>query len=366
MQIMFPDYENCGLNVVSSLMAYFGAPSRHKRHPMVESMLEGGKYRSAVLMLFDGMGMDALERFCAPDGFFRSRLKCEMTAVYPSTTTCATTSIECCRAPAEHGWLGWTLYFEAIDRHVDAFLNTYNGEPAADYPVAETFLPRRFVYRDINAAGKAEAHFISHHCDDLRIDTLDELTEQVRAQCEKPGRHFLYTYWNDPDHTMHDQGVTSDSVRDIILDIERRIESLAAALPEDTLLMITADHGLIDAKHLYVEDHPELMRALKRDTSIEPRATAFYVKDEYKKAFPDLFRECFGDDFMLLEREEFISRFLGPGERNPLLGSLVGDHMALACGPECIDMRRRDHSLIGVHAGLTAAEMRVPLITARS
>ena len=366
MDIIYPDYTNCGVNVTSSLMAYFGAPSCHDHHPDVDALLSSGRYRNAVLMLFDGMGMDALERFCAPDGFFRSHITREMTAVYPSTTACATTSIECARTPAEHGWLGWTLYFEAIDRHVDVFLNTYNGESVADYRVADNFLPRRFVTRDINAAGEAEAHFISRHCDDIRIEDIDSLFAAVREQCTRPGRHFLYTYWNDPDHTMHEEGVAADGVRDAVLDIERRVEAAAAALPEDTLLLVTADHGLIDARHLYVEDHPDFARILKRDTAVEPRAAAFYVKDEYIKAFPDLFRECFGDSFMLLRREDFIARFLGPGERNPLLSSLVGDWMALSCGPECINMRRKDFSLKGVHAGLMPQEMRVPLITVRS
>ncbi len=360
--ILYPDYTNCGLNVTSSVMNHLGVFSPIMTHPDVDALLNGREYRNIVLMLFDGMGMDALERHCRPDGFFRSHLVREMRAVYPSTTTNATTSIECGRSPKEHGWLGWTLYFEQIDRYVDIFPNTCHGVPAADYHVAQRFLPRRFIFDDITSAGRASAHCISPYSDDIKVTSLMELMDAVERKCREDGRHYLYTYWPEPDHTMHEAGVDKDIIRNIILSLEQDTERMAQSLPEDTLVLITADHGLIDVDYLYVEDHPEIMDTLVRDTAIEQRAAAFYIKPDRLGDFPGLFKQAFGDRFLLIDSESFISRFLGPGEPHPCLRNLVGDYMALAKGRESLCMRRGDAHLTAAHAGLTAQEMRVPLI----
>ena len=64
----------------------------------------------------------------------------------------------------------------------------------------------------------------------------------------------MYAYWPEPDHTMHEQGVDTDDIRDIVLDIEKRTEQLARALPDDTLLMLTADHGC-DPAYTATTDH---------------------------------------------------------------------------------------------------------------
>ena len=112
----FPDYQNCGLNVISSIARYFGAENRHTTLPALDGLLQEKPYRKIVLFLLDGLGMDALAHDCPPDSFFNTHIFRELSAVYPSTTTAATTSIETDYAPGEHGWLGWTLYFHEINQ----------------------------------------------------------------------------------------------------------------------------------------------------------------------------------------------------------------------------------------------------------
>lgn len=123
----------------------------------------------------------------------------------------------------------------------------------------------------------------------------------------------------------------------------------------------------MDAVWEYVSDHPALCDMLLRMPSVEPRAAAFYVRPECMEAFPAAFREAFGEeDFLLMKSEEFIARgFLGEGEEHPKVRDFAGDYMALAIGNKCIGGKRGRHELIGVHAGLTRKEMRVPLIAAK-
>ena len=362
----FPDYENSGLNVISSIMKYFGAQNRHFTHPDLDGLLARGRYRNVVLFLLDGMGMEILARHLPADSFFNTHVFCELSAVYPSTTTAATTSIETDYAPGEHGWLGWSLYFREIDRMVDVFTNRVSGEKteAADYPVGDTYMPLHPVFDRINRAGQAKAACISPYAQPA-YPTLPDIHDALVKSCIEPGRHFLYAYWGEPDHSMHEFGVGSEEVSRVLAELEQYIQKLSLDLPEDTLLLVTADHGLINARHLYVTDHPALAETLIRPTSVEPRTTVFYVKPECKEAFPKLFREAFPEGFLLMTAEEFrLSGILGPGEYHPKVADLTGDYVALAMSDACIEYRRREPSLVGMHAGMTAAEMRVPLIAA--
>ena len=362
----FPDYQNCGLNVISSIARYFGAENRHATLPALDGLLREKAYRNVILFLLDGLGMDALAHDSPPDSFFNTHIFRELSAVYPSTTTAATTSIETDYAPGEHGWLGWTLYFHEIDQLVDIFLNRVSGEQtaAADYSVADTYLPLHPVFDRIGRAGVKSADISPFGVPPY--PGLQEIRDALVKGCGEPGQHFYYTYWVDPDKTMHQCGVYSDEVCQAIRNLEAYIRQLAADLPEDTLLLVTADHGLIDAEHLYITDHPELAETLLRPASVEPRATVFYVKPEYMDVFPQRFQAAFPEGFTLMTAEEFrASKILGPGEYTGKIADLTGDFVAVSGTNRCLDYARREHPLKGVHAGLTDVEMRVPLILAK-
>lgn len=367
MSCRFPDYENSGLNVISSIARFFGAENRHQTMPPLDDLLSERNYRNVVLFLLDGMGMDALAHDCPADGFFNTHIRWNLSAVYPSTTTAATTSIETDYSPGEHGWLGWSLYFHEIDRMVDIFLNRISGEntPAADYNVAETYLPLHPVFDRLNERGQCKAACISPFGLPA-YPTLEDIRSALVQGCGEPGRHFYYAYWGDPDHTMHEYGVYSDEVRTVLNDLEIYIRQLAESLPDNTLMLVTADHGLIDAEHLFITDHPDLADALIRPSAVEPRTTVFYVKPEYLERFPSLFHEAFPEGFALMTGEEFrTSNILGPGDCQRKIPELTGDFVALSLTEKCLDYARKEYMLHGVHAGLTSREMRVPLIIAK-
>ena len=366
MRTVQPDYRNCCLNVISSISGYFGLPLPYPTHPVVDGLLGGKAYRNVIVMLFDGMGIDILEKALPEDAFLRRKLLHTMTSCYPSTTTNVTTSFECGLSPREHGWLGWTLYFPQIQKPVDIFTNQSNGQAAADYRVADRFIPREMIFPRITAAGMAEACCVSPF-GDTRVETLNELFDTALALRRDEKRRYIYTYWGDPDHTMHEVGCYDPKVLSIVQDINGRTEEFARDLPEDTLLMLTADHGLLDAEYHYLEEEaPKLMEMLAHDPSIESRALSFHVKPEYRDAFPDAFKALYGDHFLLLTGDEFIRDYLGDGETRPAVYDFVGDYMALSMDAWCLAPRLQDHTLKGVHAGLTAQEMLVPLIVAKA
>ena len=366
MSPLWPRYDRGSLALISSIAAYFGAPTGHGTLPELDGILAAGGYRNVVLMLYDGMGDAILEQHLPPESFLRRHVRGRLYATFPSTTAAATTTLESGLSPAQHGWLGWSVWFPEIGQTVDVFTNrnSETGEKVGDTSVAETYMPYTTIFERINRAGQAEARLCSAFSDPPCGD-FESIVRAVTDGCRAPGRHYFYGYWNNPDHQMHESGVGAPEVTQVMRDLDAASEALARDLPEDTLLLFTADHGLVDGEMLYLEDHPELAAALERPPSVEPRAAALYVKPECRDAFPELFERAFPGRFLLMTgREAVDSGLFGPGERHPLVYRNAGDYMALSLGSACLKWAREDHELVGVHAGLTAAEMRVPLIVA--
>jgi hypothetical protein len=122
---------------------------------------------------------------------------------------------------------------------------------------------------------------------------------------------FTYAYWDNPDKVMHKEGTNSKGVRKTMKDINKHLNKLNKQM-KDTCLIITADHGHIDCKPIYIRQYKELYCMLKRIPSNEARCTFFKVNDNKHEDFKKLFNELFSDKFILMTGKEFIeNEFLG-------------------------------------------------------
>lgn len=362
-EIVWPDYQCCGVNLATSILTYYGVQSRHSTLPVLDTFLKR-IYRNVVLLILDGLGAETLEESFPDNSFLKERRISEMSAVFPSTTTAATTSLRTGLTPAEHGWLGWTLYFKEINKSVDIFSNReqFTGEMAAEFHAASYFLKNEEITEKITSRGKAEGLAISAH-DTIYAADMPQLVSRVLESCRKPGQHYVYAYFGEPDTRMHISGIHSRESQEVLRLLDGQVAELAVQLPEDTLLIVTADHGLVDTQPAVIEENPDVMRMLVRPPVMEPRAAALYVKEECIKCFPEVFNAAFGEDFLLLDSFEALDRGLfGEGRHRTGLMDLLGNYVALAVGSRALYQKRARQHLIGMHAGLTKREMRVPLI----
>ena len=120
------------LGIPNSILAHFGAKPHHETLPILDAKLQR-PWKNVVLLIFDGLGTDILKAH-APDGFlYRNRIA-DLASVNPCTTTSALTTLETGLSPIEHGWLGWSHYFEEIGKSVDLFSNKESG---ADHPAVD-------------------------------------------------------------------------------------------------------------------------------------------------------------------------------------------------------------------------------------
>ena len=371
MEYCRPDYDNCIVNLSNSILKAFGAETSAPTLKMADKLLEK-EYKNVVVLLMDAMGISILEKHLEPDGFLRSHLAGAYSSVFPPTTVAATTSMLSGLYPNEHGWLGWDMYYPELDKNVTVFLNKEqlredeNGElvepaPAADFNAAFRYTPYKNIINRINEAG-GRAYASMPYLEPFPQD-LEAILARVEDLCSKPEKKFIYAYWNEPDGTMHVKGPDSSVVHDLMHELEDRLEKFASGL-SDTLLLITADHSQIECDNYCLMDYPEILKCLVRMPAVEPRALSFWVKDEYRKEFPDIFREAFGDRFWILTREEVIGQKLfGTGRDHRLLRDMLGDYLAISVSDATIFLTHKEAGLMpGGHAGLTKEEMDIPLL----
>ena len=363
MKRKYPEYTNCITNLANSILEEFGIREEGRNSLKLLAPYLEKNYENIIVILLDGMGKCIIENNLEKDGFFNTHLAGTYSSVFPPTTVAATTSAMSGLNPCEHGWLGWDCYFPQIDKNVTVFLNKETGtdKPAADYNVAWKYCPYESIISKINKNG-GNAYEVTPFTEPFP-NTFEAICEQIESLCKKPGKKFIYSYFDEPDHIMHEAGCYDERSKQTLRQLEKQVEKLCANL-KDTLVIVTADHGHLDSKGAAITDYPRLMECLLRLPSIEPRALNLFVKKEKREQFEEEFHKEFGDKFLLLTKEQVLKENLfGTGAEHKFLREMLGDYLAIAAGDLSIyNSKEEAEFYIGVHAGLTEEEMIIPLI----
>ena len=366
-KIVLPDYKNCIANLPNSILKKLGLPTNGDTLPLLDKYLQKD-YKNIVVILLDGMGKAIIERHLRTEGSFRSHLAGIYSSTFLSTTVAATTSVMSGLQPCQHAWLGWDCYYPQVDENVTVFLNKIQGTemPAADYNVAWTLTPYENVIDKIRKAGK-EAYLVAPFLDS-RIDSFEKICKHIKNICKSESKtsgaarcpRYIYAYWNQPDGLLHTYGCGSSQAHECIVDLEKQVARLAAEL-EDTLVVVTADHGHIDNEFVYIQDFPELYNCLVRKPSLEPRVLNLFIKDGKKDFFEKEFNRLFGEKFILMPTEEVIAKnLMGIGKHHKMFRSMLGDYIAIATSDLAI--YANGQKFVSLHGSLTPDEMEIPLI----
>ena len=359
-----PDFTCSVVNVSATLAELLGAPNQNPTLPVLKEELGKG-YEKVVFLCFDGMGLHPMERNLKEGDFLFRHVKQRLRSTFPSTTTNATRSLLTNQLPLEHGWFGWSMYFPALHRNVDIFLNrdSLTREPVdcASSPLDETDYYFHRGSGEWSVSTVFPPYIQENHPGQNHVfHTPGGFWSAVEGCCQKPGKQFVYGYFPEPDATMHKQGVTSPQAKEILEQISQELEGLHHAFP-DTLFVITADHGQVDVEG-YVELYRDqtLLDLLEIYPFLEARAPAFLVKKGRESDFQKYFRQRYGEDFLLYRSQDLLDqRYFGDrGDKAFLLGDFIAvgtyTHKQALLTPKSTRFR-------GHHTSLTE-EMEVPLI----
>ena len=292
-EIKLPEYDHCILNLITSILKYYKVGTNHSTLKVIDEKLKN-KYKNVVLIVLDGMGEHLLNNL-SPNGYFNNNKVEKITSVYPSTTTAALTTYYSGKPPYESGWIAWSQYFKEYGRALDMFSHkeSYLGEPIknAKIDVFKTIVNYKTIFEQIEEASpNIKAYEITPTYSDkrgkrsIRADSIDEIVEDIENLCSIPDDKFIFVYSDRPDGLLHKYGASSEEAKNFIIEAENKIKALREKLSEDTIIIISADHGHKDVEKVYtLLDYPEIQECLIMPASLESRVLTFWVKENMKE-----------------------------------------------------------------------------------
>ena len=340
--------------------------------------------RIVVFLLIDGLGSNDVARR-GPGAFMADKRVATLTSVFPSTTASAVTSTLTGLSPAAHGLTGWHIR----DERFGGVLAPLPMQRRDRAPLSGWWkIPRLFPYPCIFQHMKCPSAMVSHehilgspfnmrHSRSVArryaYRTVDEMVASIVAAARDLGGKggFVYAYHADYDALAHGHGVRSSECAAHYARLDEALTQLARGLSGlDAALIVTADHGFIDSpieRQLRIETLPELYDCLDGPLWGERRVAYCRIKPGQHPRFEQAAAKHLAGRFDVIPGRRLIDEGLfGPAtKRHPKLVERVGDYALIARDNWTIYDRldgERDHLMIGVHAGVSADEMFIPLV----
>jgi len=384
-EIIYPDYNNSTLNLVSTIQNIFGVKTEHKPLKQID-VGELKEKQNIILMIFDGFEYNLLEKYKKTScSFLADHFIDKITSVYPSTTTSAITTLYTGKSPLQHGALGWSLYFKDYFKMIDFLPNNdsiyqkslnkenFNTHDFLDIPnifsqIKETMPGTQLFYLKPKHLGiSIYSKYMTRDAQNIPFKSAKQLFTRIKKISQKKSRKFIFSYSSLPDGLEHHHGVDAEIVEKYLKEIDWRLEKLSSQLTNTTIL-ITADHGLTNVyKYFYVNEDKELDDCLILPAFPEPRFISFFVKSHKMKDFERIIKK-YENDFLFMKREKlFTANLFGFGKQHPKIDDFIGDYVAIAISdaamkPVFQQNEKNKQEFPAHHCGLTKDEMLVPLI----
>jgi hypothetical protein len=396
---VFPDYAGFNLvNLPHSICRWLGVPGLGDQALATEYPFSGKIFDQVILLLVDGLGWTRLrqwmrsdpEEFAIWNQIFQQERLVPLTAISPSTTCAALTTLNTGRAPAVHGNLAYELWLKEFGvvanmiKHAPMTMRSKAGSLRKCGFQPEKFLP----------LGTLDAHLLFHG---ITVETLhpapiahSSLTEmlfpaakghtyhslgdlwyQLSATImnEKDRPKYVFAYWSEIDELSHLYGPDDIRVKQAFRDFTRHFDDLQASLTVSgdrrTLLVITADHGL-QATPLHedfdLNRHREFLAHLAIPPTGENRLPFLHIKAGTEDKIAAYLEEQWPGKFQIFSAAEIVSLGLfGSGPVYEKSTDRLGDLVIIPLGDAYWWWSTRENRLLGRHGGLSRDEMLVPL-----
>ena len=352
------DIHNNLVTISNSILYYFTGKSFHETNKNLDYYLSSKKYKKITVFLFDGFGKSIREKTLKESDFLRKKTKFTISSIFPPTTVAATTAFNTCKYPVETGWLGWQQYFKNEDLVVEMFTNkdivSENYLPGEH--LAEKYVPTKKIWDYINEESDARAiGFFPQPIDPKGPNNLNDFFQKVSSLMKYDGKQYIYAYWASPDNLIHEHGTDSIQVRNNCKLINKYMAKIAKE-NKDNLIIVLADHSLVNVNFFYTGEHEDFADCLKNVISLDSRSIFFHVKDDKKDEFVKLFNQYYGEYFVLKTKEEVIKeKWFGEGEENQYFRDFLGDFMATSISKYAFT-HTTEKSMKGAHSGSVEEE----------
>jgi predicted AlkP superfamily pyrophosphatase or phosphodiesterase len=400
---VFPQYGGASLlNLPVTVCQLLGAPPLGAGPLYPEYLGDLGKDIQRVLVLvIDGLGWQRFRGLLERGDTVWSRLAGEgrfspLTSVVPSTTSAALTTLWTGASPAEHGILGYELWlreFGIVSNMIVQSAITAPNDPEGlrrsgfdpntfltvprlgphlrGYGVqVSSFMPLPLARSGLSNMHLPEVTLVPYRSPvDLSYTLSDYLESQASA------RSYTYVYWEELDTLAHVYGPQDTRIDAEFALFSQAFETLFLkrvhpGILKNTLLILTADHGLVYTKanpDFDLNNHPDFARMLHLPPTGENRFAYLYIRPGMDEAVQAYIHRAWPGKFDLVSSAEALQAGLfGPPERASVqTPNRLGDRICVARGDHYLWWSQKENRMLGRHGGLSPAEMLVPLYAMR-
>ena len=375
-ELRVPDYGHGTLSDVGpSLLAALGVAGE-------PNPLELAETARACLFLVDGLGFVQLQRHADAAPFLSSLVARSLTAGFPATTVTSLSSLGTGLPSGEHGLTGYSSYDEQADAVVNwlAWRSVGPGEDLRDRLVPEAVQPRPTVWERAENAGISTAvcTFDNFAGSGLTRAVLrggrwtgtfteGDATARAADAMQQGYRSLVYVYVSTLDLIGHMRGPDTESWRDQLAIVDGIAERIAARLPSDATLFVTADHGMVRVPEEEKVDYDAIPSLQDGVLALAGEPRARYVHTRHGAAADVLatWRDLLGSGWRVLSRDDAIAAGLFGPIIDTVARTRIGDVVAMALGDGGVVERRklpRLSAMPGQHGSVTDEELLVPLL----
>lgn len=327
--------------------------------------------KRVCVVLVDGLGSLQLQARRGHVPNLRTlNLESKITTVVPSTTAAGITALGTGVLPGKNAMAGYSLRCPLTGATFSLIKwegAGYDAEKWQTHPtlferlsadnLARTAIiqPREYIGSGLSLAALRVAPAISAQRLDQRFDAAVKLFHD--------GVKATYLYWGNLDKVGHKYGWESQQWIDELENFDREFGRFLRLVPKNTLVLLTADHGMVDAGEKIDIAEDDFLNQDISQVAGEERAFQIYT------AKPDLvaerWREKLADLAWVFSKDELIASGI-LGTVSDFTASVIGDVVAFSkTNLGFVDSRVQSAGaigLVGVHGSLTAQEMYIPLV----
>lgn len=357
-------------------------PGRHDLLDVAGRLEQAGvdpnRYRSVCLVMVDGLGQQLLEKYSAYAPFLKKATRLgPLTSAFPSTTVASLTSLGTATPPGFHAMAG----YEVKNPQTGKVMNQLSGwdpavEPRSWQPQATVFerYERHLEVATVSLSkyegtGLSEASLRGGRF--IHASGYAARTTLAASLLNSRKPSLVYLYWGELDQAGHKFGTDSPQWLEQLEELNLALKNLARKLPPHVLLLVTADHGMVDVPvegRIDYSGQQHLVENLEL-TAGEPRMVQLYLRDSSASALEDTlgrWDEAWGDQAWVCATQDLIEGGYFGAVVTAEARARMGDIVVAAREPLALyDMRHykpRALNMVGQHGSLTEAETQVPLL----
>ncbi len=404
---VYPKYKtDCISNIPNTILQLFNTKKAQTNSPLAGRLnLDLKNVNKVVLLIVDGFGFNKFLASYKQNPFLTNLTETgtvfPLTSVYPSQTTNALTTLNTGLTPQEHGLFEYFIYlkeagivnalrFERIGTKKSKLIEQgfdphlmYSGKNIQQKLQEEGI--KTYTHMNQSNASLActklvfeDSTVISAYKNSDAIVKLRKNIEQTRD-----GAYF-FMHLETLDTISHEYGPESQEYNAELQAIsfllqKEFIEKLSPQAAQETLLLLTADHGGVqvapeETTYLSLNSEPITNAEIgvhrkKIMPTGSPRDIFLHVKEQKLQETKEALTKSIGKKAQILETQDALDAGLfGVGKPNPDFLNRTGNLLVMPYGRETLWFEHRSGRKIplrGQHGGLNAEEMWVPFAAAK-